>query len=118
MKINDVFATVDLEQPSINSKTRQVEYLEPIEGFKVLYAKDGTVPESIDKSSALEQLLSVNRENQELDEAKGKPFVQAIIDTKESYRLCSDEETSSGKHRLAVYFNSNGFESKTHNIEL
>ena len=109
MNINNVFATVDLEQPSINSKTRQVEYLESIEGFKVLYAKDGTVPESITKSSALESLLSVNRENQELD---------AIIDIKESYRLASDEETSSGKHRLAVYFNSKGFESKVHDIEL
>ena len=109
MKLNNVFATVDLEQPSINKETRQVEYLVSIEGFKVLYAKDDTAPESIDKSSALEQLLTINRENQETD---------AIIDTQQSYRLASDAETASGKHRLAVYFNSNGFESKTHNVEL
>ena len=109
MKINNVFATVDLEQPSINKETRQVEYLVPIDGFKVLYAKDGTVPESIEKSEALAQLLTINRENQELD---------AIIDTKQSYRLATDEETSSGKHRLAVYFNSQNFESKVHSVEL
>ena len=109
MNINNVFAAVDLEQPTINKETRQVEYLVPIEGFKVLYAKDGTVPESIVNSRALEQLLSVNRENQELD---------AIIDPNQSYRLASDEETTSGKHRLAVYFNSKGFESKIHSIEL
>jgi len=111
MEINNVFATVDLEQPSINKETRQVEYLVPIEGFKVLYAKDGSVPESIESSKALTQLLSVNRENQELD---------AIIDIEQSYRLVTDEQTKSAnsKHRLAVYFSSEGSERKTHTIEL
>ena len=97
MKLNNVFATVNLNKPSIEKDkdgANIVRYNEPTEGFKVLYPLDEQAPETFEDPETLEKFVQINAMNQELD---------CMVNLEGSYNRVTDTTTESGKHRLAVY---------------
>lgn len=111
MKLNNIFATVDLNKPSVikdKDGGNTLRYSEPTEGFKVLYPVKGQeAPETIEDPEVLEQFVKINAMNQELD---------CVINLEGTYNRITDVETKSGKHRLAVYLPALDIEEETFEV--